>query len=117
MIIAISTLTFDLEGALILRGAETLSKVSSVTRRLRKTATLDGGVTIENNGLSQGDRRFLLTVPLKNVEQYDNYLYLIENYPEVHISTREGFFLGVMAKVNRKSENALLDIEIKSKIT
>lgn len=117
MIIGLTTKTFDLQGALILRNAESLSKISAVSRRLRKSATLDGGVDIENSGFSQGDRKFQIVVPVKTEEQYNSYLYLIATYPEVIVSTREGSFLGAFSTLKRSGQNANMIIEIKSKIT
>lgn len=115
--IGISSLTFDLKGSIILRGYEKSSTLIDLSRRITRTATLDGGVDIEDRGLSHGDRT--LTVSIKNIskESAGTLKYLIENYAEVRVSTNEGCFLAVIKTHRIRSGDLNLKIFVKSKLT
>ncbi len=92
-LIGLAARTFDPEGTLLLPwrdGTET----ESISRRVNRTATLDGGVSITNRGYAPGDRTVTLSLqgePLARVERARRLLRL---HSQITISMRDGCYTG-----------------------
>lgn len=87
--IGFSTLTLDINGTLI---ADELpsSDYRKHKRRVKKTATLDGGVVVEDQGYVDMDR--VVSIDLKSSKAiYDRLRYYIQNYSELGLSTQLGY--------------------------
>jgi hypothetical protein len=99
--IGISTNIYDLQGARIFRDAELDSKKTNENfrreRRVSRTATLDGGVSVYDTGYSAGDRDMTIKVPRASRQISDLFAYLVETYSEITVTTSESAFLGVPA--------------------
>jgi len=90
--ISISTPTFDFDGSRVFREVAPV-QVSDKTRRVSRTATLDGGVSVYDGGYADGDRDIEIIVYDPSAEDKAFCDYIIENYSEVIVSTSEGAFL------------------------
>lgn len=99
--IGISTNIFDLAGARIFRGAELDQRKANENlrreRRISRTATLDGGVSVYDTGYSAGDRDLTIRVPGASRAIVDFMAYLVATYSEITVTTEESAFLGVPA--------------------
>ena len=99
--IGLAARTFDPEGAFMLPwrdGTET----DSISRRVTRTATLDGGAAISNRGYSPADRTVTLSLegqPLAVVERVRRLLRLHGN---ITVSLRDGAYLGVPDQFNER---------------
>ena len=99
--IGISTKIFDLQSARYFRRVEMdnqqLIQNNRRDRRVSRTATLDGGVSINDNGYVPGDRDISIKVPNASKAIADYLAYIAETYSQIIISTEESVFLGVPA--------------------
>ena len=96
--IGISTPTLDQSGELILHELGDTA-ISQYSRRINATATLDGGVSVEDNGFTGIDRPISIAVK-STTAIMASLKYLLENYTTVNLSTREGFNTAVIKKLN-----------------
>lgn len=115
--IGISTLSFDLEGSFILREKDARVRLGSMSRRGAKTATLDGGTSRYDTGLSHGDREFEVQMNNPSVVFIDKIKYLIENYSSFRVVTREGAFTALITSLNESYTNTSFIISIEEKVT
>ena len=115
--ISISTPTFDLSGSLIIRDYDPSTDVKSRSRRVSRTATLDGGCVIEDNGLSHSDRTLKIISKGLSALEVENLERLIEFYSELYVSTAEGVFAGVMENLNQKKDEVTVSFLVERKIT
>jgi len=95
--IGISSATFDLNGDFIfhLKDYNVGDDLDEGTRRVTRTKTLDGGVYINDNGYTAGDKtiNILLVNPIKTItEKLKN---LLKNHGEVTISMNDEVLLCV----------------------
>ena len=98
--IALSVNTFDLKAHLIVRLSNG-TQFPVLERRASRTATLDGFNTINDNGLSETDGQFLIETV--DISAKDTLEYLIKSYPIVNLSSRVGFFTGVIKRLDTQS--------------
>lgn len=102
-LIGLAARTYDPEGALLLPwrdGTET----ESISRRVNRVATLDGGVSISNRGHAPGDRTVVISLqgePLALVERARRMLRL---HSQVTVSLRDGCFTGVPSEYNERRQ-------------
>jgi hypothetical protein len=72
------------------------SKIKDAAARVSRTATLNGGAIIDHQGYSDGDRTFQITALID--QSVENTLWnLLKTQTFVNISTRDGFFYGVIS--------------------
>jgi len=90
--IGISSLTFDINGSQVFQSISSNSQLNNISRRVSRRATLDGGVSINDNGFSHGDRTFIIV--FKNVKKatVDFLVSLFQTYSLIALSTDEGVF-------------------------
>lgn len=120
--IGLSVGTFDLDGALLIRGSDLDAsqdfRNNTRDRRVSRTATLDGGVSIYDTGYSASDRTITVRVPKATSEIVAFFNYLVETYSLINIMTAEAAFDGTpMRCFNDEAGGATLVIGIKSKIS
>lgn len=113
--IGLAATTYDLVGALLLE-VKTGLTIRDMDRRITRTKTLDGGVSVEDNGLSHGDRTFKIVLSNVAKETADTLQYLTEQYSELIVTTDEGAFLAVI-RTYRYRRTLTLTIIIKEKLT
>ena len=108
--IGVSTRIFDLRGARIF-GDDELDQQYVCTnrdlqRRMSRTATLDGGVSIYDTGYAVGDRDITVRVLNASREIIDFMTYLVQTYNEITVTTDESAFIGVPGRAYVDSEAA-----------
>ena len=99
--IAISTLTYDIDGHLILH-VNPDTDFGKMTRRHTRTATLDGESVITDLGYAWSDMTFNINVSRITNEELDQLKYLIQAYPVLLISTKEGCFEGALDSLDSR---------------
>jgi len=101
MMIGISTLVYDLNGFRIfpdeILDPQKSNENLKWSRRVSRTATLDGGVAVYDTGYAPGDRDITIRVPGGPREIVDWMAYMAKTYTEIVISTDESVFKGVPA--------------------
>lgn len=75
------------------------SNLRSADSRVSRSATLDGGSIIDNQGFSEGDRTIEVEAEL-TPGQCEVLWNIFTLYTEAYISFKDGFFSGVISAVN-----------------
>lgn len=95
--IGISTPTLDIIGDIILN-EHIDTDISRYSRRVNSVATLDGGVSVDDNGFADVDRPVKIVIK-STVAIMERLKYLLENYPVINLSTRRGFNTAAISKL------------------
>ena len=120
--IGITTEIFDLAGARYFTRSELDQRIVNQndrrTRRMTRTPTLDGGVSVSDNGYAAGDRDIIVRVSNPS-EAIRNYMaYIVETYSRVIVSTEEGVFVGNPSAYSMDADGAVnLTVNIISELT
>lgn len=114
--IAISTEVFDLIGSFIIRDRDARIRLGSMSRRGVKLATLDGGVSIYDTGLSHGDRFFEVQLTNPSAAFIDRIKYLMEYHSSYKVSMREGVFTALLSSLNETETRTSFTISIEAKV-
>ena len=109
--IGISTQTYDLSGARIFKLIMPVPVHRAGSRRIMRTATLDGGVTIADMGYSDGDRTFTIEIPDPRIEDVDFARYIVETFNLVTVVTDDGVY-SVAPSTYKVLSNGKLSIEL-----
>ncbi len=108
--IVISTPLFDDRG--VMRIDELAdSETGAVARRVNRVQTLDGGAVVNDSGHSPADRTFRIRWRADD-DSYAAAARLVRLYPELRVSTRDGYFIGAPEQVERIDGVATLTILI-----
>lgn len=90
---------FDLEGDLYIDGSlldrSVMQKNKERSRRVSRTATLDGGAAVYDSGYSDGDRTLNVRVPKASAEVVAFMEYMVETYNIIRVTGKEGAFRAV----------------------
>src|SRR5262249_60162073 len=89
--LALSTITFDQRGCVELDLTVAAEGILDRGRRVIRTQTLDGGVEVEDQGYSHGDRTWLVKARV-TAALVETLRYLVETYGELRAVTKEGVF-------------------------
>jgi hypothetical protein len=89
---ALSTLTFDPEGFVLLSLIDD-AELGITQRRVNRVATLDGGAAVNDYGFSDADRIIELRWRPLTRAQESNLKRLVQQYASLVISTADGVFL------------------------
>ena len=114
--IALFTPIYDLEGALVIMDYDPGTDIISRTRRVSRIATLDGGCSIEDNGLSHSDRVFKVSSSSLSDDKIGILAQMIELYPSICITTSEGIFKGVIDFLNQNNNIITFNFLVKEKV-
>lgn len=99
--IGISSSVFDPAGARYFRRQELdagkLNETYRRDRRVSRTATLDGGVSVYDTGYAAGDRDMIVKIPGASRDIADYMAHVVKTYTSIIVSTSESVFLGVPA--------------------
>ena len=79
------------------------SDLSASTRRVTRTATLDGNAVIIDNGYTAADSTLAIEAWLTESEE-QRLQRLIQIYPEIIATTQEGCYLGVIDSVRQNGD-------------
>ncbi|MBT8085974.1 MAG: hypothetical protein KJN72_12165 [Woeseia sp.] len=96
--ITLGATVFDLEGFVVIPDSEIdpNSDIENGSRRVTRTATLDGGAAVVDTGFSHSDRQLLVTLPNPTRSLFDAIAHLCQLYPEITVTTIEGAFVAVI---------------------
>ena len=114
--VSFSTTNFDLNGQVILQRTRT-SDVYNRSRRVSATKTLDLGISLQDSGYTDADRRFKIVSQRISRADHEAVQYLQENYPLVMVSIPEGLFLGVIENTDIRSGDLIINFFVKEKLT
>lgn len=101
--IGLAARSFDTEGALLLPwldGTET----DTITRRVARSATLDGGAAISNRGYSVADRTVTLSLAGQPQAVIERVRRLLRLHGTVTVSLRDGAYLGAPSAYNESQQ-------------
>lgn len=96
--IGLAASIFDLNGALFIRGSQidigTSVKNRSRERRVTRTATLDGGVSVYDTGCSVADQEVTVKVPQASPALAAFFTYMVKTYDTIIVTTNESAYEG-----------------------
>lgn len=113
--VSICARVFDPDGSVLL-DADARSELTGVSRRVSRTATLDGGVLVVDNGYAAGDQSLLVSAPVSRTADV-NLQRMAALYPEITVSHFDGCFLGVIERYAADQNTAKIRILIKEKLS
>jgi hypothetical protein len=116
MRVAISSVTFDLDGHVALDALDS-SDVDSMERRVNRVKTLDGGVAVSDGGFAHGDRTLTVLWRVQSAAQFAAVQYLVETYAQLHVSLRSGCYLCAVRRLARSADEGRLEIMILGKVS
>ncbi len=90
--IAISTPTADPDGALLLYVSEERSSLGDWSRRVQRTATLDGGAFVVDGGFSHADRTVRVDLSDQPRETHEVAKQIVELYDSVILMLPDGAY-------------------------
>jgi hypothetical protein len=102
MNVSICSKLFDYDGDFLLAIDEFNSDLSHITRRVSRTATLDGGSIIVDNGYSASDATF--TIIIRDIDNPARLalMSMIRRHSAIIVSVKEDIFSGVVETLNDK---------------
>ncbi len=92
--IVISSIEFDIRGAVILFEDEANTTFGTKSRRQNRIATLDGGSVLFDRSYSVSDLDFNITVKQFTANVFDRLNEMVENNPTVRMTNIAGDFIG-----------------------
>ena len=113
--IGLSTPTFDLDGSVLLLKTES-SDLTSTSRRVTRSATLDGKVSLADMGFSHGDRTLSILAQSITKAKEASVFYLQENYPLLLLTCAEGAFVGTIDGMSRNESELNISFLVKEKL-
>lgn len=114
--IALSTITYDIQGHVVIRETPE-SILPDLTRRVTRTATLDGESTISDLGFTYSDMTYVVRSRSLSDDQIAILEAMIKTYPLVRISTSEGAFIGAISAMTVGRIPVEFTLLIKQKIS
>lgn len=117
--IGLAAQTYDIDGARIFRDTDRFKDQANRKggRRVSRTATLDGGVSISDMGYSDGDRTLAVVVPGASEELIAFAEYLIRTYALITITTGDGAYEAAPETHNVSDGTLTLTLLIAEKIS
>lgn len=106
MIVTLTTIEYDPLGLVQVR-ADPASKSEVFSRRLTRTATLDGESSISDMGYTASDATLQLVISRITREISDRLEYLVQTYPLLHMSINNAVYEGAMDQL----DTALLPVK------
>jgi len=100
MIVSFCSALFDYVGDHLLDIDMNNSNLSALSRRVSRTATLDGGALIVDNGYAASDATFVLSVANITPEQHAALSATIKRHSQLTLSCIAGCFTGVVDNVD-----------------
>lgn len=106
MSVFLSSLLFDLDGDLELSGAQFSSPFvddQAAARRVSRTATLNGGAAVVDQGATDADLTFDLNLSLDEptAEQLRK---MTANHADLSLASKRGFFTGVASELTPQND-------------
>ena len=114
--ISITTKTFDIIGEALFDPDHT-SDLRSNTRRASRTATLDGGCEIVDQGYSDADRTLEVRKQGVSEDLGDRLWYLFRTYSLLHFSMPDGFYSGTIKSLEIREGSLSMRVLIKERLS
>ena len=112
--IGIAATAFDTQGAVLAREVTSSTDYGTVSRRVSRRATLDGGAAFEDRGAFNADRTFQIDlVPTRELRE--TLQRLVETYRWLLISIPEGVFRVAPREAELSGERIRLTLLVESK--
>lgn len=105
--IAISSIEQNTSGAVVLDGV--VDRERSNTSRVTRTATLDGGCVLDNQGYSDSDRTIMAKIDIDE-DTADLLWSIFENSPLINLATDHGFYRAAFDRLS--VDNGVADFTI-----
>lgn|SRR5574343_569679 len=104
MIISICSQLFDFFGDFLILIEPFDSELSHISRRVSRTATLDGGAIIVDNGYSASDATF--SIVIRDIDNATRValMAMISRHSAITLSVKENIFLGVVETLEDKDK-------------
>ena len=115
MNISLCSFLFDYSGDHRLNADLDKSDFSLMSRRVSRTATLDGGALIIDNGYSASDATFSISVSNLTLADRAAILATLQQHSLIVLSCKTGCFLGVVERVD-ESQGFKLSFLVKSQL-
>lgn len=115
MIISLCSYLFDYSGDHRLRVDMSKSDFSLLSRRVSRTATLDGGALIVDNGYSVSDATYIISVPDLSADNGSSLRATLQRHSLMVLSCKHGCFLGVVEQVD-ESQGFKIRFLVKSQL-
>lgn len=108
MMVTLAALTFDPLGFVQIRALPS-SDTRSITRRVNRVATLDGGVAVNDFGFAEGDRS--IDIRFRPTREIDATIgRMMRLHSRVSLTTDEGVFIVALSAYNAEASEARLSI-------
>ena len=117
MKISLCTALFNVNGDVLLEASEE-SDFTFLARRLNRTATLNGGTVIVDNGFtaSDGTIKIIVDAALNSAELYAQVSAIIRQFGMVTIAMQDGCFLAAIETITNKKTELNINLLIKSQL-
>lgn len=115
--VVISTIDFNPAGSLVLQEDAAKSDLRSVSRRLSRSATLDGGAVLDDAGFSDGDRTINLSLSEVTGDQYSTLRDMATLFSGHLIATVDGVFSGGIDSLQAAQGETTLRFLVESKVS
>lgn len=117
MKISLCTVLFNTQGDVLIDASDA-SSFDFLSRRISRTATLDGGAVIVDNGFSASDGKIKIVI---NAEQNTPTIYakvaaIIRLFGLVTVSNTDGVFLAAIDNISNANTTLTINLLIKSQL-
>lgn len=102
-------------GAIIINEKPSQSVINKSSPRVSRIATLDGGCVIDHKGYSDSDRTFDIRAELDETDA--STVWGLKSETLLNISTREGFFSGVISRIQTDNGELVLQLLTKERLS
>lgn len=104
MIVSICSQLFDYAGDFLIQIDQFDSDLSHISRRISRTATLDGGAIIVDNGYSAGDATF--NIVIRDIDSATRLalMAMIKRHSAIIVSVKENIFVGAVQTLDDKDK-------------
>ena len=113
--IALSKQTQDSDGAIIINEKTDASVIYKSQPRVSRIATLDGGCVIDHKGYSDSDRILDIRAVVDEIDAL--LIWGLKSETLLNISTREGFFSGVISSIQSDNGELILRLLTKERLS
>lgn len=113
----LSSKEFDIDGFVTIQEKRGSTQTRGSIRRVSRTATLDGGVALDDAGYAEGDRTF--NIEAVNISESDlEILHRIHSLYSIHrCATNEGIFEGVIEEISISDGEISITFLVSSKLS
>jgi hypothetical protein len=115
-LVSIASKLFDYSGHFLFAINPVRSQISDVSRRVSRTATLDGGALVVDNGYTASDATFNITPKKLTPELRNGLRRLAQLHSEIIVCIEEGAFLGAISSIDENQDFKIIFL-VKTKLS